>query len=381
MSGLIVIGSGPAGVAAAEAFRAAEPRLPVRILTEDTAAPYYRPPLSKEYLRGDDSDIDLHTPDWFDERSITVTTNAPIRRIDLVDNAAVDADAVRYEYRWLVLACGARPKPLPVPGGESALQLRSFDDAAALRGVAERSVSAVVIGAGFIGCEAAASLALRGISTTLVSPETLPQAARLGPDVGLRIVDLLSEAGVSYAGGVTVTGLSDGKVHLEEGVAIDCDLVLAATGAQPRAELAVAAGIATHQGRIAVDEHQRTSVDNVFAAGDIAFAHNRSAGRPIAVEHWQDAIEQGKVPGITAGGGRAAWDGVPGFWTTIGDGTLKYHAWGDGFDACRLQDHGDGFTAWYETDGRLVGALTLNADDDYERAETLIHQGDPAPLD
>lgn len=381
MTGLVVVGGGPAGVAAAEAFRGNQPHTPIRILTEDSAAPYYRPPLSKEYLRGDGADIELHPADWFDERSITLSLDTAVVGIDTSTNSVVDASGNRYEYQWLVLACGARPKPLPVPGGESALLLRSLGDAARLRERAENASKAVVIGAGFIGCEAAASLAARGISTILLSPEPLPQKTRLGSAVGKRIVHLLADAGVSYAGGVGVTGLGDGEVHLDSGITITADLVLAATGVEPRAEVADSAGIKTDQGRIVVDEHQRTSVRNVFAAGDVALTHNSSAGRSLAVEHWQDAIEQGKVAGANASDdGTEVWDTVPGFWTTIGDATLKYHAWGDGFDSTRLIDRDDGFTVWYETDGKVVGVLTLNADADYDHAEGLIRRGDPAPV-
>jgi NADPH-dependent 2,4-dienoyl-CoA reductase/sulfur reductase-like enzyme len=381
MTGLIVVGSGPAGVAAAEAFRNNRPSTPIRILTEDSALPYYRPPLSKEYLRGEEPDIELHPADWFDERSITLIRDTKVVGIDTCTNSVVDSLGNRYEYESLMLACGAAPKPLPVPGGESALLLRSLCDAATLRERAKTASKAVVIGAGFIGCEAAASLAMQGISTILLSPEPLPQKARLGSAVGKRIVHLLADAGVSYAGGVGVTGLGDGEVHLDSGITISGDLVLAATGVEPRAEIADSAGIKTDQGRIVVDEHQRTSVGNVFAAGDVALTYNSSAGRPLAVEHWQDAIDQGKVAGTNASDdGTEAWDTVPGFWTTIGDATLKYHAWGDGFDDSRFIDRDDGFTAWYEADGKLVGVLTLNADEDYERAEDLIRQGDPAPV-
>ena len=379
-AGLVVIGSGPAGVSAADAFRRHNPQLPVRIVTEDAAAPYFRPPLSKEYLRGDDSDINLHPADWFDNHSIALTRNSTVCDIDISGKTVRDTDGVRYEYQWLVLTCGAGPTPLPVPGGQSALLLRSLADAARLRAAARHSATAVVVGAGFIGCEAAASLALQGVSTIVVSPESVPQAARLGSDVGHRIVDLLADAGVSYAGGVTVTGLGDGKVRLDNGVAVDCDLVLTATGVEPRSGLAEAAGITTIQGRIAVDEHQRTSVENVFAAGDVALAHNPAAGRRVAVEHWQDAIDQGEVAGTNAAGASAVWDSVPGFWTTIGDATLKYHAWGDGFHSSRLIDHDDGFTVWYEAEGRVVGVLTLNADEDYARAEALIRHGDRVPV-
>jgi 3-phenylpropionate/trans-cinnamate dioxygenase ferredoxin reductase subunit len=115
----------------------------------------------------------------------------------------------------------------------------------------------------------------------------------------------------------------------------------------------------------------------VFAVGDVASAFNATAGRHISIEHWQDAVEQGEIAGAAAAGTDGQWDGVPGFWTTIGDATVKYHAWGDGYDRTQLIDHQDGFTAWYEREGATVGVLTLNADDDYERGESLIKNAQP----
>jgi pyridine nucleotide-disulfide oxidoreductase len=132
-AGLVVIGSGPAGVSAAEAFRQHNPQVPVRIVTEDAAAPYSRPPLSKEYLRGDDSDINLHPADWFDNHAIALMSNSTVCDIDISGKTVLDTDGVRYEYEWLVLTCGAGPTPLPVPGGGSGLLLRSLADAASLR--------------------------------------------------------------------------------------------------------------------------------------------------------------------------------------------------------------------------------------------------------
>jgi 3-phenylpropionate/trans-cinnamate dioxygenase ferredoxin reductase component len=119
-------------------------------------------------------------------------------------------------------------------------------------------------------------------------------------------------------------------VHLDSGITITGDLILAATGVEPWGEVRRGRGLKTDQGRIVVDEHQRTSVGNGFAAVDVALTHNSSAGRSLAVEHWQDAIEQGKVAGANASGGTEVWDTVPGLWTTIGDATLTYYAWGDG---------------------------------------------------
>ena len=379
-TGLIIVGSGPAGVSAAEAFRQHNSDHTIRILTDDPALPYARPPLSKEFLRGDAevADAELHPGQWFDERSIELVHTGGIEVIDVADQH-VTAGETSYPYRWLVLACGAKPTPFRVPGGEQALQLRSLADAKSLRGAAAKADSAVVIGAGFIGCEAAASLAMRGVATTLVAPDPVPQAKRLGTDAGERITRLLSGAGARYVGSVSVTGLSDHAVHLDNGVTIECDLILAATGVQPQSALADAAGIKTSGGRIVVDAQMRTSAQNVYAAGDVALAHNSTAGRPVAVEHWQDAVDQGEVAGTVAAGETAEWDSVPGFWTTIGEATLKYHAWGDGFSHARFVDHDDGFTVWYEADGVAVGVLTYNADDDYDGGEGLIRNRRPIP--
>jgi 3-phenylpropionate/trans-cinnamate dioxygenase ferredoxin reductase component len=378
---LVIVGSGPAGVSAAEAFRQHNSQDTVRILTDDPALPYARPPLSKEFLRGeaDAADGELHPADWFDDNGVELVHAAGVEGVDVADYS-VSAGGTRYPYRWLVLACGAKPAPFPVPGGEQALQLRSLADAESLRNVAVAADSAVVIGAGFIGCEAAASLAMRGVATTLVAPDPVPQAKRLGDDAGRRITSLLTETGVRYAGSVSVSGLEKGAVRLDNGVTIDCDLILAATGIQPQSALAEAAGIKTSDGRIVVDAQMRTSADNVFAAGDVAFAFNSTAGRRVAVEHWQDAVDHGSIAGAVAAGQAAEWDGVPGFWTTIGEATLKYHAWGDGFQHARMVERNGGFTVWYEADGATVGVLTYNADDDYDRGEEVIRQRRPIPV-
>jgi 3-phenylpropionate/trans-cinnamate dioxygenase ferredoxin reductase component len=380
-TGLIVIGSGPAGVSAAEAFRQLNSDDPVRILTDDPALPYERPPLSKEFLRGeaDVADTELHPGRWYDEQAIELIHTGGVQAIDVAGQYVV-ANEQHYPYRSLVLACGAKASPFSVSGGEKALQLRSLGDAKSVRSAAAEADSAVVIGAGFIGCEAAASLAMRGVSTTLVAPDPVPQGKRLGENAGQRVVGLLRELGVRYRGSVSVSSLGDGAVRLDNGVTIDCDLVIAATGVTPQSALAGAAGIDTSGGRIAVDAQMRTSVKNIYAAGDVALAYNSLAGRPVAVEHWQDAVDQGEIAGAGAAGHAREWDAVPGFWTTIGESTLKYHAWGDGFDRARLVEHNDGFTVWYEADGATVGVLTYNVDDDYDRGEELIRRKRPIPV-
>ena len=376
--GLIIAGSGPAGVAAAESFREHNTSAPVQMLTADPDSPYERPPLSKQYLRRQTDDVILHPPSWYDERAIELISSTAIDRID-VDDRAVYAGEQRYDFRSLILASGAAPSPLSVPGGHHALLLRSLTDATVLRDAADTADSAVVVGAGFIGCEAAASLSLRGVSVTLVAPESLPQEARLGREAGERLRDLVTAAGVHYIGGVEVEEITGKGVRLNTGVTVAGDLTLAATGVTPQSRLATKAGIRVEDSRIVVGADMRTSASGVYAAGDVARAWNAVAGRYLTVEHWQDAIDQGSVAGASAAGHEAIWDAVPGFWTTIGEATVKYHAWGDGYEDSRMITSTEGFTVWYEANTATVGVLTYNADDDYELGRQLIAEGRPAP--
>ena len=377
--GLIVVGSGPAGVAAAESFREHNTSGRVRILTTDRDLPYARPPLSKEYLRGQTDDVGLHPQWWFDHKTIELVHNTTVDGLDLAERSVRAGDR-RFRYDALILACGAAPVAPPMPGGARARVLRSLADAAALREAAKDASSAVVIGAGFIGCEAAASLALRGMSVTLVAPETLPQEARLGSAAAERLRELVIQAGARYVGGVVVDEINDVGLRLDNGVTIDCDLILAATGVTPQHRLAADAGLDVRDSRIVVDTDMSTSTKGVYAAGDVALARHAVAGRHLAIEHWQDATDQGAIAGTSAAGKRATWDGVPGFWSTIGEATIKYHAWGDGYQRSRMLSHPEGFTVWYEADDAVVGVLTHNADDDSDLGQRLIAERRPAPV-
>ncbi|TRW86150.1 NAD(P)/FAD-dependent oxidoreductase [Mycolicibacterium sp. 018/SC-01/001] len=379
-SGLIVIGSGPAGLSAAEAYRSERSDGAIRIISADGSHPYDRPPLSKDFLRGESDDVELHPAEWFTERDIDLTLGTTVEQIDTAART-VTVDGTPYGYSALVLATGANPVPLSVPGGEHVLQLRSLDDGKRLRDAAGSARSAVVIGAGFIGCEAAASLAARGLSVTLAAPDEVPQQKRLGDEAGRRLKALVEATGVTYLGGVKVTAVEDGKVRLDNGTTLEADLVLAATGVTPNSSLAENLGISLENSRIPVQANMSAGVDGVYAAGDVAFAVNTAAGRALAVEHWFDAESQGKVAGTSAAGGDASWGDVPGFWTTIGDADVKYAAWGDGYDRSKFVDHGDGFTVWYTKGDATVGVLTYQADEDYENGEKLVAAGDPPPVD
>ena len=378
--GFIAIGSGPAGLSAAETFRSKHPRIPVRILTTDPALPYAKPPLSKAYLCGRQANLDLHSPGWFVRHDVELQRGITVDHIDLAHQEVVTEGGRRYPYWHLVLGCGANAVPLCVPGAEAALTLRSFADAVILRMAARSADSAVVIGGGLIGCEAAACLAGRGVPTTMVAAESVPLQRRFGDRAGERVAKILSDNGVRFLGSTTVTAIDDTRVHLDTGATLDGDVVVSATGVRPDPHLAEAAGLDTEDGRIVVDEHMHTSALNVYAAGDVALAYNVTAGRRIRAEHWRDAAQQGLIAGLSAAGQAAAWDKVPGFSCTIGESTLKYCGWGIGYEHSRLVERHNGFTVWYESSGEVVGVLSLNADEDYRLADRLVRSHSPMTI-
>lgn len=248
---------------------------------------------------------------------------------------------------------------------------------------AQHARSAVVIGSGFIGCEAAASLARRGIQTTLVSTEEAPQLKRLGHQAAEQITQWLVGLGVEVHTGVRVSGVQAPRtVHLDDGITLSPDLILAAVGVTPGGGLLEGTEAMVHEGRVVADEFL-LAMPGVWVAGDAARAHHGLAGRPLPVEHWGDALAMGEIAGFNAAqdaqghdDGHRAWEGIPGFWSTIGEHTLKYSAWGDGFESVEWVERTGGFTAWYgDSEGRLVGVLTYNADDDYERGQALLEAG------
>ena len=376
--GLLVVGSGPGGVSAAMAYRAADGDGRVRLVTADPDLPYERPPLSKDFLRGD-TDVDavfLHpAPEYADHR-IELIQSCQVRGLSVAERFAELDDGTRLDYDACVLATGSAPVGLPVPGADRphVHLLRSLQDADALRTAAASATRAVVAGSGFIGCEAAASLAARGLPVTLITEEQRPHQARLGEWAARRIEEWLRDCGVELMTGNRLAEISDSTVRTEGHHSIAADLVLLATGVRPRTELARAAGLTIGRGRVRVDASMRTSANGVYAVGDVAFAHNASAGRELAVEHWGDAMAMGEIAGQQAAGQSAEWSAAPGFWSTIGDHTLKYSAWGDGFDDAAPVEGDGGFTVWYGKAGRVVGVLTSERDYDYDRGQQLVEQ-------
>jgi NADPH-dependent 2,4-dienoyl-CoA reductase/sulfur reductase-like enzyme len=378
--GLLVIGSGPAGVNAAKAYVAAGGPGPVGIVTADQDPPYQRPPLSKRVLAGDTEPVGTQIGKDPLPASVELILDTAVSAVDL-DARTVTAGGEQLTYERLVIATGARPRQLPVADADAEVHhLRSLDDARRLWTSAGHARSAVVIGSGFIGCEAAASLARRGLATTLVTPADGPQRKRLGNHVADQITSWLTDAGVEVRTGVEVLGIRAPRtVHLSDGTTLAPDLILAAVGIEAAAGFLEGTGLQLHEGRVVADEHL-SAAPGVWAAGDSARAVNATAGRALSVEHWGDALAMGKLAGANAAapdGAQRAWSDVPGFWSTIGEHTIKYAAWGDGHETEQVVERTGGFTVWYgDAADILVGVLTYNADDDDERGEALVAAGE-----
>jgi 3-phenylpropionate/trans-cinnamate dioxygenase ferredoxin reductase component len=373
---VVIVGAGPGGLATARAYREHGGSAPVTLIGEEPRLPYERPPLTKEFMRGELDEAE-HEVDFV--RGATVTAIDPQRRTASVEGRGV------LEAASIVLATGSEPLRPQLPGFDhpSILTMRTLADSRAITACADASELVIVIGTGFIGCEIAASLAMRGTRVKLVGQEALPQVLRLGADAAGRIAGWLETLGVELIGDAQVSAVHDAQsVELSDGRRIDGSCVVLGMGVRPRASLAEAAGLRLRDGAVVVDEMLRAPDVNgaLLAVGDVAHALNASAGRSLRVEHWGDALEQGALAGRTLAGGERAWDGVPGFWSTIGEQTLKYAAWGDGYEDSRTVEHSNGgFTVWYSRGGVAVGVLTHDCDEDYESGRELIRAGNSAP--
>jgi NADPH-dependent 2,4-dienoyl-CoA reductase/sulfur reductase-like enzyme len=380
---LLVIGGGPAGLSAVRSYREAGGHGPVAIVGDEHRMPYRRPPLTKELLRGDstEDDLPIERESWLSEHQVSLISGRAVA-LDADARSVILSGGRELRYGQLVLATGAEPTRLPVPGADDpgVRVLRTLDHLRELQRRLSRGESVIVIGSGFIGCEIGASLRMRGHRVKLVSDESAPNVARLGDEAAAVLTRWLEEQGVSLHLDTAVERIqraAHGFEVIADGGSVSGEVVIMATGVAPRGELAAeAVGIELADGAIPVSADMRSARTDVLAAGDVCRAENLAAGRPLRVEHWGDALAQGEIAGATAAGKQAAWDQVPGFWSTIGSRTLKYAAWGDGYDQTRFESHPNGgFTAWYGREGLIVGVLTHEADEDYERGSELIKRG------
>jgi 3-phenylpropionate/trans-cinnamate dioxygenase ferredoxin reductase subunit len=375
----VIVGGGPAAQAAAAAYREAGGRAPVKILSAEPVLPYERPPLSKDYLRGEmqGSDLLIEPAQWYRRHQIDVVRGARVERINLERMVALTDDGVGHRFGQCLLATGARPVVPDVLGSDLRFvhTIRTASDSDRLARAAGCRV--VVVGSGFIGCEAAASLAMRNARVTIATLEAGPQVKRLGEQVSRRLAAWLEELGIDLMTEAELVEISErgdrgGTVEFKDGRTVEADAVLLATGILRNDELAGDAGIEVEDG-VPTDASMRTAHPALLAAGDVAFAENAAASRPLRVEHWGEALNQGEIAGRTMAGVEASWDVAPGFWSTLGKRTVKYAGWGDDWEQVRFEEgEGDDFAAWYGSADELVGVIAHQRDADYESGKEKI---------
>ena len=296
----VIVGASLTGAKAAETLREEGFDGRIVLVGAEEERPYERPPLSKDYLRGEvgREKVYVHDVGFYAEHDIELRLGRIAVSLDTSSRELALDDGERLRYDRLLLATGAEPRRLSIPGADldGVLYLRSVQDSDALRERLDRGGAMVVIGAGWIGAEVAASARQRGLDVTVVEPASVPLERVLGAEAGAVYRDIHTDHGVRMLLGTGVEAFEgDGaveRVRTSDGRELDCDLVVVGVGVEPRSGLAERAGIAVDNG-ILVDEHLQTSVPGIFAAGDVANAHHPFYDEPIRVEHWANALNQG----------------------------------------------------------------------------------------
>jgi NADPH-dependent 2,4-dienoyl-CoA reductase/sulfur reductase-like enzyme len=373
---VVVVGGGAAGHSCIAAYREHGGDRSLVLVTADDRLPYFRPHLTKDVLIGRMSfdEIELDDEGWYASHDVEVHRSCGANGIDLTTRTlATDDGPLRFGDLVLATGSGASMPDLPGADDDRVVTVRTAGDAHRLLDLLGGD-PVLVIGSGFVGCEIAASLRLRGLTVSMATNDAGPQHDRLGPDVAELVGGWLHDLGVTLHTGVTAQRIDRGdgvRVHFDDGTTRDAAVVVVATGAHPNTELASTAGLA-RDGAVDVDASMRTRAPGVLAIGDIARAWNPAAGRALRVEHWGDAEAMGAIAGSVLAGVPAEWTEVPGFWSVIAGRELKYVAWGDGWDRTSVRRSAEGITVSYGLDGEHVGVLTYLHDDDLAPSTALI---------
>ncbi len=377
VSRIVIAGGGAAGFAAAEMLRREGFQDSIVMLSDDAAPPVDRPNLSKDYLAGNAPEewVPLRPQSWYRDNDIDLRLGTKVASIDARARAVALADGARAPYDRLLLATGAEPVRLDVPGANAAhvRTLRSLADCRAIIAAAEAAQRVVVIGASFIGLEAAAALRTRNKEVAVVAPEARPLEKAFGPELGDFVRALHEEHGVVFHLQQTVTAIEPKSVTLKSGAKLPADLVVVGIGVRPRTALGEQLGLKTDRG-IVVDEYLRTSADNIFAAGDIARWPDKASGENLRIEHWVVAERQGQTAARNMLGLQERFDDVPFFWSQHYDVPINYVGHATQWD--RLQVDGDigkrDCVVRYLNDGRVRAVASIYRDVDSLKAELAL---------
>ncbi|MGH7911279.1 MAG: NAD(P)/FAD-dependent oxidoreductase [Candidatus Dormibacteraceae bacterium] len=390
-SGFVIVGASLAGAKAAEALREEGFGGRITLVGEEAELPYERPPLSKDYLMGslEREKIFCHDAAWYREHEVGLRLGCRVIRVDRQAHRVETEGGESIPFDRLLFTTGASPRTLPLPGadGPGVLYLRRVGDSDRLRGTFGQGRRLVVVGAGWIGLEAAAAARAAGTEVTVLETQELPLLRVLGPEVGAIFASLHERHGVDLRFGVQVESMSSEavgrtRVRLAGGEELDADAVLVGIGARPNTELAERAGLEVADG-VVVDQALRTAADrDVFAAGDVASAYHPLFRTQVRVEHWDNAIEQGKAAARSMLRDGVAYDRVPYFYTDQYELSMEYagHVGRDGYsrvlfrgDVCKLE-----FIAfWLDSEGRVLAGMNVNTWDVNETIKELVRSRQP----
>ncbi|MFJ6940871.1 NAD(P)/FAD-dependent oxidoreductase [Streptomyces sp. NPDC101132] len=392
----VIVGGGLAGAKAAETLRAEGFTGRVILICDERDHPYERPPLSKGYLTGKEErdSVFVHEPAWYARSDIELHLGQPAVHLDRAAKTVELGDGTVVPYDRLLLATGAEPRRLDIPGTDLAgvHHLRRLAHAERLRRVlvtlGRDNGHLVIAGAGWIGLEVAAAARGYGAEVTVIEPEPTPLHAVLGPELGRIFADLHTEHGVRFRFGARLAEIvgQDGMVlaaRTADGDEHPAHAVLAAIGAAPRTALAEAAGLVLADradgGGIAVDASLRTSDPDVFAAGDVAAAEHPLLGHRLRVEHWANALNGGPAAARAMLGQEVAYDRVPYFFSDQYDMGMEYSGYAPPGSYDEVVIRGDvakrEFIAFWLAGGRVIAGLNMNVWDVTESIQALIRTG------
>lgn len=367
----VIVGASLAGARAAETLRSEGFGGKIVLIGEEPVRPYGRPPLSKQYLRGDElrkeHPLFVHDEGYYESHDIDLRLSTRAMSLNVADRTVELGSGEQIAYDALLLTTGAGTRRLRVPGAdlEGVAYLRGLADADNLREAIRRARRVVVIGAGWIGCEVAASVRQMGAEVAMVEPGELPLERVLGAELGRFYRDVHADAGVDLHLGTGVKELRGGarveQVVLADGTALDADVVAVGVGVTPRAELAQAAGMKVDNG-ILTDEHLATDTPGIFAAGDVANAWHPLLGRRLRLEHWSSALNQGPAAARNMLGVSTVYERVPFFFSDQYDVEMEYAGYAGGTDQVVLRGEPSSrkFMAFWLRDGALAAGMHVN---------------------
>ena len=382
---MVIVGGGLAGARAAEALRDEGFDGPVVIVGDEPARPYQRPPLSKEYLRGEAERSDAYVNDsgWYEDNDVELLTGTSAVALDAGARTVKLQSGEEVGFGKALLATGAMVNILRVDGAqlEGIHYLRAFGNSDSIRHDVADAERVVIVGGSYIGAEVAASLTEMGKECTILTMEDVALSGGFGEEVGRHFHELLESRGVTIRGGETLAAFEGDerveRVLSESGLELECEAVIVGAGVRPDTMLAGRAGLEVDDG-IVCDAALETSVEGIFAAGDCCNYESRIHGRRLRVEHWDVAFNQGAHAARAMLGDKRPYEVVPYFFSDLSDwASLEYVGPAERWDEVLWRggrESGE-FSAWYVADDRVAAALSVGRSEDLQHARRLIASG------